>query len=169
MTAHLNYGFIAKQVRDPKIQQFLSMIDTTGSDPQNLKNIARDERPFVPEITWAYFTAFTTLLTFNLVRYKTLKLGVEEPQRYFNTENVKKILKAVLPHHTQFIDGEQDAGAYYYLLDEIETMLLNELRRILDGKEADIAAAQQGKEILSVIKRVNDEQAQDNINTGLKT
>lgn len=168
MTVHLNYDAIAKQVRDPKIQQFLNTIDTTGSDTQNLKSIARDERPFVPEITWACFSAYITLLTFNLVRYKTLKLGIEEPQKFFNTENVKSILKAVLPHQTQFIDESEDAGAYYYLLDEIETNLLNELRRILDGKEADIAAAQQGKEILSVIKRINDAQAKDDINTSLK-
>jgi hypothetical protein len=167
MTVHLNYDAIAKQVRDPKIQQFLSTLDTTGSHPQNWKNVARDERPFVPEITWAYFAAYTTLLTFNLVRYKTLKLGIEEPQNFFNTENVKNILKAVLPHRTKFIDGEQDPGAYYYLIEEIETTLLNELRRILDGKEASIASAEQGKEILSLIKRIDDAQAKDNINTGL--
>jgi hypothetical protein len=167
MTVHLNYDAIAKRVQDPKIQQFLSTLDTTGSDPQNWKNVARDERPFVPEITWAYFSAYIKLLIFNLVRYKTLKLGIEEPQKFFDAENVKDILKAVLPHQTQFIDSEQDPGAYYYLLDEIENTLLNELRRILDGKEASIASAEQGKEILSLIKMIDDAQAKDNINTGL--
>jgi hypothetical protein len=167
MMAHLYYDALAKQVRDPKIQQFLSTLDTTGSDQQNWKNVARDERPFVPEITWAYFSAYTTLLTFNLVRYKTLKLGIEEPQKFFNTENVKNILKAALPHHAQFIDGEQDPGAYYYLIEEIETMLLNELRRILDGKEASIASAEQGKEILNTIQKIKDEKAKENIDAGL--
>jgi hypothetical protein len=161
MTADLNYNVIAKRTKDPKIQQFLSMIDTTGPDPESLKNIARDERPFVPEITWAYFSAFTTLLTFNLARFKTLKFGLEEPQKLLNTERIKNILKAALPHQTQFIDEAQDSGAYYYLLDQIEAKLLNELRKILDGKEADQSSIQQAKNIMNATKAALTGKADD--------
>jgi hypothetical protein len=158
MTANLNYDAIAERTHEPKIQQFLSTIDTTGPDLQTLKNIARDERPFVPELTWAYFSAFTTLLIFNLVRFKVLKSVVENPQSFMNTENVKNILKAALPHRAQFIDDEQDTGAYYYLLEEIEDRLLSELRKILDGKEADQSSIQQVKDIMSATKKANDAQ-----------
>ena len=73
----------------------------------------------MPEITWAYFNAFCSLLTFNSARFKALKLGLGESQKLINMEYIKNILKAALPHQTQFID-EQDPGAYYYLLEEIE-------------------------------------------------
>ena len=75
MTASLNYDAIAKQINNPKIQQFLGTIITTAADPRNIKNVARDERPFVPEISWSYFDAYITLLYFNFARFETLKLG----------------------------------------------------------------------------------------------
>jgi hypothetical protein len=157
MTAHLNYGLIAKRTRDPRIQQSLNTIDNAAPELQSWKNIARDERPFVPELIWAYFYAYITLLTFNFLRFKTLNLGLEEPQKYVDTEHIKNILKAALPHQTQFID-EQDAGAYYYLLEEIENRLLAELRKILEGKEADQSSIQQVRDIMRATKEANDAQ-----------
>ena len=129
---------------------------------------SRDERPFVPEIAWAYFSAFTTVLIFNLVRFKVLKVDIENPQRLLKAENVRSILKAALPHQAQFIDG-QDVGAYYYLLDEIEGKLLSELRKILDGKDADQAATQRAKEIMSAIKEVDADQARGKLSGDLPT
>src|SRR4029077_16179540 len=84
MTAHLNYDALAKRMQDAKIQQFLSMIDNFGPGQQTLKNVARDERLFMPEITWAYFNAFSSLLTFNSARFKALKLGFGESQKLIN-------------------------------------------------------------------------------------
>ena len=70
-------------------------------------------------------------------------------------ENIKKVLKAALPHQTKFID-EHDPGVYYYLLEEIQEALLNELRKILDGTETDRSSIQRGKEIMDAIKAVDD-------------
>jgi hypothetical protein len=145
--AILKFDAVAKDVQNPKMQQFLDLITP---DAPKQKNIACDERPFVPEIAWAYFSALTTVLNFSHARLKVLKSGVENPQELLAPENAKKILKAALPHQARFID-EQDPGAYYYLIDEIEANLLNELRKILDGKEADQAATQRAKEIMSAI------------------
>jgi hypothetical protein len=122
----------------------------------------------VPEIAWAYFSAFTPVLIFNLVRLKVLKVDIENPQRILKAETVRSILKAALPHQAQFIDG-QDAGAYYYLLDEIEGKLLSELRKILDGKDADQAATQRAKEIMSAIKELDADQAKGKLSADLPT
>ena len=64
--AILNYGAVAKETRNPKMQQFLEMVEAVGPDVKELKNVARDERPFVPELTWAYYSAFSTVLHFSL-------------------------------------------------------------------------------------------------------
>ena len=166
--AILNYDAVAKQSRNSKMQQFLDTIGINFADRQKLKNIARDERPFVPEIAWAYFSAYTTVLYFSLLRLETLKSGMEDPQKLVNAEHVKMVLKAALPHQTQFID-DQDPGAYYYLLDELEIKLLIELRKILDGKEADQSSLQRANEILSATKEVFDAQAKGNVNTTLSS
>ncbi|MGB7973802.1 MAG: hypothetical protein WCF81_05515 [Roseiarcus sp.] len=64
-------------------------------------------------------------------------------------------MKAALPHQAEFID-QQDAGAYYYLLEDIEARLLTELRQILDGKEADQSTVERARKISGAIKEAND-------------
>ncbi len=155
--ALLIYDVLAKRT------QLLSVIDNVpNADPQTLKNIARDERPFVPEIAWAYYSAFTSVLAFNVARFKILQSGIENPQLFISADYTRNILKAALPHRTQFIE-EQDPSAYHYLLDEIEDKLLNELRKILDGKEADQSSIQHGSDLLSATRAAVAAQARDDI------
>jgi hypothetical protein len=68
--------------------------------------------------------------------------------------------KAVLPHHAKWID-ESEPGAYHYLLDEIENHILAELRKILEGKDADQAAAVRAKEIMDTVKQVEEKRAEE--------
>jgi hypothetical protein len=166
MMAVLNYDEISKDAGDPKMQQFLGVIGSSAPDLHKLKNVARDERPFVPEIAWAYFSAYSNVLYFSLIRFQMLKIGVGNSQRYVTTGNIKKILKVTLPHQARFID-EQDAGSYHFLLDEIESNLLNELRKLLDGNEADQAATQRARDIISAVNEAVAEQAKNKIDPGV--
>jgi hypothetical protein len=68
----------------------------------------------------------------------------------------KKILTAALPHRSKWID-EHEPGAYDMLLEEIEGYLLTELRNILEGREADQAAAGRGKQTIEALKRADEE------------
>jgi len=164
--AILNYKAVAKEATDPRMQQVLSIMG--GSVPTEfpkLKNVARDERPFLTELAWAYFQAYSSILHMNFARYMILKDVVDasdhDPEKYFSTDNLRKILKAALPHQSKFID-ENDPGAYHYLLDEIQGYLLTELRKILGGEEADQAAAARAKEIMEAINQ-NEKASQDEV------
>jgi hypothetical protein len=157
--AILNFKAIAKEATDPRTQRFLSIIGAGAPGLDKIKNVARDERPFLPELAWAYFNAYTTILYASLGRYKVLSAGVDEPEKYLSFDALQKILKAALPHHTNWID-ENDPGAYHYLLDEIESNILTELRKILEGKEADQATAARAKDIMGAVKAANEEQAE---------
>ena len=152
MMALLNIEILSTNTLDPRVQALLKGMDTVVAlNPETAKNIARDESLFVSEIAWAYFQAYCNVVYFNLWRFATLKSGIENPQKLMNADVIKKVLKAALPHQTKFID-ECDPNAYYYLLEEIEEALLNELRKILDGKETDRSSVQRGKEIMDAIK-----------------
>lgn len=72
-----------------------------------------------------------------------------DADKYLNSEPVRKILKAALPHQSEFIEG-QEPEAYYFLLEEVEEKLLFELRKILEGREADQAATSRAKEIMEL-------------------
>ena len=77
-----------------------------------------------------------------------------------NIAYIKDILKAALPHQSKFID-EHDAGAYFYLLDELEANLLIELRKILEGKEVDQSSVRKAMDILGATKAANKAQPID--------
>ena len=67
-------------------------------------------------------------------------------------EAIAKLVKVALPHHVQYIDKVGEAG-YHNLLEELEGRLLDELRKMLAGVEADKASVEQAAEIL---KRSNE-------------
>ncbi len=46
---------------------------------------------------------------------------------------------------------------YHFLLEELEDRLLSELRNILDGVQADQAAAQKAKDILKAVSLADRE------------
>jgi hypothetical protein len=157
--AVLNYKAIAREARDPKMQQLLEIMGSAAPDIRQLKNVSRDERPFLPELAWAYFTAYSTILYGIHARFMILRTGMENPEKLLSKEGMQKILKAALPHQSKFID-ENEPEQYHYLLEEIESCLLAELRKILEGKEADQAAAVRAKEITDAIKNADKERAE---------
>jgi len=153
--AIVNFKEAAKDANHPKMQQFLSMIDHVAPDVKNLKkNIARDEQPFLPELAWAYFIAYKTILYGSFMRFSALKFAV--PDRYLTNVATKRILTAALPHQSNFID-ENEPETYHYLLDEIEGYLLIELRKVLEGKDADQAATARAKEIMDAVNHADTE------------
>jgi hypothetical protein len=160
--AILNFKAVAKEATNPKMQQFLSLIGTGVPELDKIKNVARDERPFLPELAWAYFNAYTTILYGSLARYKVLTIGLDEPDKFLSYDAGQKILKAALPHHAKWID-ENEPGAYHYLLDEIESNILAELRKILEGKDADQAATARAKEIMDAVKHAEEKQAENTV------
>jgi hypothetical protein len=164
MMAVMKFDAVAKEVGDPRIQKFLEVIGTSAPDMQKFKNAARDERPFLPEPAWAYFAAYTQILYANFARFTILKGGWENPQRIFNSESLKAILKATLPHQSKYID-ENDPGTYHYLLDEIEERLLVELRKILEAQEADKAATDRAKAIMDALREAEEKQTAEQVAT----
>jgi hypothetical protein len=156
--AVLNFKAVAKEASNPKMQQFLKTIGAAAPDVKALKNVARDERPFLPEIAWAYFAAYTTILYGQFMRFKVLQIGLDDADTYLTNETAIRILKAALPHQATFI-AENEPEAYHYLLDEIESLLLAELRKILEGKSVDQETTARAREIIDAVKQVDQDRA----------
>lgn len=150
--AILNVAEVEKDIRDPRMKQFLALIATSApTDPAKLKNVARDEQPFVPELAWAYFSAYSTILYSNLMTFKALQSGLE-PTKILKKDANKDILKAALPHQSQWID-QTEPQMYHFLLEELQSNLLGELRKILDGSDASRSEIERARQILDAVKR----------------
>ncbi|WP_041344939.1 hypothetical protein [Nitrobacter winogradskyi] len=149
---------VAAEASDPKMQRVLAAM---GQNPPDLKDLqdAKNERPFLSETAWAYYSAYTSILVGNYTVFKILQTGVSDPLRFINRDGNKEILKAALPHQVGYIE-KYGAQGYHHLLGEIQSLLLAELINMLNGKETDRERVENARGLLKVIQRTEDERGQ---------
>ena len=120
--AILNFEAVAKETSDPKMQRALTTFGgMVPNDAEKLMSAARNERPFLPELAWAYFNAYSLILYSALARYKILRIGLDDAEKYISTTGCAKFEKR---RSRTSRNGSIKAirGAYYYLIDEIENV-----------------------------------------------
>ncbi|MHC1752103.1 hypothetical protein [Humidesulfovibrio sp.] len=111
-------------------------------------------RPFVSSIAWALFSAYQTIILYDFSRLKMLQSGLDMPE-LLDHASVSKIVVAALPHQAAYVE-RVGGGVYYFLLDELESRLLEEVNRMLQGSENDIEAVAQSAKILAEVNSAND-------------
>ncbi len=93
---------------------------------------------------------------------KVLQIGLDEAEKYLNLQNTNNLLKTVLPSRAEYIE-KHGMSVHHYLLDEIEQLLLMELRNIQDGQTDDqqnaIRVAEIHKEVMKVSNEIAEMQA----------
>jgi hypothetical protein len=156
--AILKYNAVAKRANDPKMQQLLSVYGASLPEPNDMPSNALDEQLFVPPLVWAYFNAYTTILRTNVTIFKLAQADITDLDEIISVENIRTALKAALPHQATFID-ENEPSRFHYLLDELESRLLSELQKVLEGKDVDELAASRAKEVLDAISRAAAQEA----------
>jgi len=125
----------------------------SGCDLTKLNTIsAHKARPFVSPMVWAVFRAYTTIAMGAAIRIEGLKSGIATD--LVNHGSIKKLVKAALPHQSEYLDKFGEAG-YHYLLDELEEKLLREINVMLSGKEADQANVDQVAQIIGLCNEID--------------
>jgi hypothetical protein len=159
----LNFEELAKQsAKNPKFSELINII---GGNIE-LKDIdmsgSKLAQPFLTPLAWAYFSAYSSIIMQAVAVMQILKIGVDNVARYLNFEHTNNLLKTVLPHQKKYIE-KYGMSCHHYLLDEIEELLLLELRNIQDGrvddKENTRRAAEINKEVEKVFNEVAEMQA----------
>lgn len=147
LMATIKFEAAAKEAaKNPRFRQLFEVL---GGD-SDLKKFgsanASKVRPFVSEMSWAIFSAYQAILLFSVAQLQMLKIGLNSPNM-MDTSSVTKLVQAVLPHHSSYLE-KYGASGYHYLLDELESRLLKELQNILKGGESDKASIEQAAVIL---------------------
>lgn len=109
-------------------------------------------RPYVSEMAWALFSAYQAIVSVAVLKQQILKSGLDMTE-IVDIDTIKRLVAAALPHQAEFV-AKHDTGAYHYLLDELESRLLGELRTVLEGVDSDKASVKQAAEILKESERV---------------
>jgi len=79
---------------------------------------------------------------------------VDSPAKYIDAQKVNDLVKAVLSHHKEYIE-KYGSSAHHYLLDEIENLLLEELRN-KNGIKADKENTKRAAAILKESEKLRE-------------
>jgi len=127
----------------------LTVLDTSG---------AKLARPFLTPLAWAYYSAYSSVIAQALAVMNALKIGVKDVEKFLNFENTNNLLKIVLPSWSEYIDKYGISG-HHSLLDEIEKLLLIELKNIQNGHEDDKENTRRAAMITKEIEKVSNDVA----------
>ncbi|MCK4276924.1 MAG: hypothetical protein KAX78_10450 [Phycisphaerae bacterium] len=156
LMASLKFGAAAKvAAQSPNAREMFAAVGGQF-DIQSIQKMkltdAEKARPFVSEIAWALFSAYQTILRVALTKLELLKRGVDVPD-IIDEEPIRRLVTVALPHKAEYV-AKFDTGAYHYLLDELESRLLEEVRRMLQGVESDKQSIEQAGMIVGECDRV---------------
>lgn len=142
---------------DPNTRDIFKIISDTLKTPDFTKINANSARPYVTPLAWAYYSAYSAIIGLAVSKLKILESGIKPPPYdVFDSDKIKKLLKTVLPSRSDLID-KHGSSIYDQLLDEIEDLLLLELKNILNGKESDTENTKRAREILESVEPVQAE------------
>ena len=139
--------------RNPKIREIFATVAGDSTIWESGRNdAAAKARPFVSQLAWALFAAYQSIIAVAVIRLEILKAGIDITD-FIDKDYVANLIKVALPHYTEFVE-EHDASAYHFLLDELESQLLEELQKLLRGVESDKASVEQAAAIIKESERL---------------
>lgn len=132
--------------RDPKARQAIEMMGKAFDFKSLDLSGASKARPFLSPMAWATFSALQAVVMHAVMRWHVLAGGLGAKD-FLDNEAISKLIKAALPHYSNYID-KFGPSAYYYLLEALDEQLHKEIQNMLSGVEADKASIEQAAEIL---------------------
>jgi hypothetical protein len=150
----LRWDVVSTEVStNPRLREMFAGFKVDPNKAAEPIRLAQLARPFITPVAWAYYAAYQAILMHAVGFVKMLELGFD-PQRFMDDKSLVSLIKAALPHCSEYIDRHGPSAAYY-LVEQLESNLLNELQNMLDGSVADIAEVEKASQILVAVGRVN--------------
>jgi hypothetical protein len=143
--------FDASSKESVKNPQMRAMFETIGGDLKftdfNLET-AKKCRPFISDLAWAYYSAYQSIIFLAFTKMDVLRKGIDKPEQFFSFKGGDSLLKSVLPSYSELIEEDVNGSHHGYFLDEIEKLLLLELKNIQSGTKSDVENTQRAAFIL---------------------
>ena len=138
-------------VHNPKVREMFSMLDGGMNIESMSTKEASVSRPFLSPLVWAFFSAYQSIVINAVMKLQALKNGIDKG--IINTDYVTKLVKTALPEYESYIEKYGSTG-YHFLLDTLETKILEELDKMLKGEELDQESIEKASQILKEAERV---------------
>jgi hypothetical protein len=139
---------------DAETREFFAMVGSTfkfdayveslkEADPQSL-------RPYVTQLGWAYYEAYSAIITFYTLRQKVLEIGA--PAKILTDENhLKSVILEAMPHQAALYE-KFDKVYPWIFLEPLRDSILLEVKKMIAGNEESKEDVQHANEILKAIE-----------------
>ncbi len=156
--AQIKFDVAAKEAaKNPRFREMFNMLGG-GVDLKSFQTReAFKTRPFISPLSWALYSAYEAIVFHAVLKLHMLKSGLDMGD-VLNFDEVTKLVKVALPHHTEYIE-KYGHSAFHYLLDELESSLLLELGNILKGVQSDKESIERAALILKESERLMEANA----------
>ncbi|QTL03165.1 hypothetical protein J5J86_20800 [Aquabacter sp. L1I39] len=122
-------------------------------DGLNSSDIPDTERPFLPPMVWAMYSAYFHVISHALAQLAGMRTGVGK-KILSDPAPTLALVKSALPHQSEFIDQHGVSG-FTSLIDELEDSLLREIQNSLHNPDADFANLKQAASILAASENLS--------------
>lgn len=142
---------VKETATNPQIRETFQKIGSSLDIAKLQTTDASKARPFVSPLAWAYYSAYLAIVWHAVVRLKMLEAGIVNDLA--DTEAVEKLINVALPHQKDYI-GRYGPSCFYFLLEELESNILVEMRNVLGGQESDKESISNAAKILKESERL---------------
>lgn len=164
LMASFDWGKISTlSVQNEKFRETFTIMGSSFDEKKIDFSGANKARPFLSPSAWAIYSAYQSIAMQAVAKFRLVELGLANKD-FLNKDSIKNLVKAALPHQEAYIEEFGDAG-YHYLLDELESKLLSELQKMLNGVEADKESIEKAAEIVKLSNAVTESLRQSNLPT----
>ncbi|HEB70318.1 MAG TPA: hypothetical protein ENI88_11965 [Desulfobulbus sp.] len=148
--------------KNPDFRKIFKMLGGDFDTKKINLGAATKARPFLSPLSWAYYNAYESIITINIMKFEFLKIGVENSQNLIKSKDMVELLKIVLPDRTEYLEQHGDRVTHY-LLDEIESLLLTSLKEMQKGNVADHENTERAAEILKASNKLMEKFSSEKI------
>jgi hypothetical protein len=97
---------------------------------------------------WASYSAYRAIVSQAVMRAYAIKSGIGA-QDFSDKKKMAELLKSVLPHQSEYVD-KYGPGAYHFLVEEIESKIIEEIHLTISDVDSDEASIKQAAKILEI-------------------
>lgn len=146
-----------------KLREFIGTVAGPSGDLKTLTDLvgADKERPFLPPLVWAVYSAYRTIMYWPPVVFAAIKAGAGK-EVISPPDEMMKMLKEVLPHQAAYIDQWRE-NSFAYLVDELEMKLLSLIKDAVEKPDDDREQIEQAENILKAVEALRMAEAKTQV------
>ena len=137
------------------------MFKSTPSDFHKLGQTANGSEPYLPQLTWALFSAYRITFIWAAFQAQILKIGVDA-RDFIRKDGVDQVLIKALPDHEAYIK-EHKSLSHVHVVGVLRERILQQLRETLAGKVQDEEAVARAsaiqKAVIILTEQIAEQQA----------